>query len=163
MPFSKEFSDFLLPQVWQRPYNSREKCRWEVQTLKCLITDMSSRGLSPKTIDYAHMVLQKALKEAVIPFQLLTSNPARELKLPKQTKMEMKALSPQAAQAFLRECGNSEHGLLFEFALITGMRPEEYLALQWSDLELKKATATIQRVLVRNRQRETEEGETRDR
>ncbi len=116
-----------------------------------VITDMSSRGLSPKTIHYAHMVLQKALKEAVIPFQLLTSNPARELKLPKQTKMEMKALSPQAAQAFLRECGTSEHGLLFEFALITGMRPEEYLALQWSDLELKKATATIQRVLVRNR------------
>lgn len=116
-----------------------------------VITDMSARGLSPKTIKYAHMVLQKALKEAVIPFQLLTSNPARELKLPKQTKREMKALSPRAAQAFLRQCRNSEHGLLFEFALITGMRPEEYLALQWGDLELKKATATIQRVLVRNR------------
>jgi integrase len=86
-----------------------------------------------------------------MPFQLLTSNPARELKLPKYVKKEMRALSPEAAQAFLRECENSKHGLLFEFALITGMRPEEYLALQWSDLDLRRATATIQRVLVRNR------------
>src|SRR5215813_13866028 len=66
-------------------------------------------------------------------------------------KKEIKALSPKAAQAFLRECASSKHGLLFEFALITGMRPEEYLALQWGDLDLKKAAATIQRVLVRNR------------
>lgn len=77
-----------------------------------------------------------------MPFQLLTSNPARELKLPKHIKKEMKALSPEAAQTFLRECETSKHGLLFEFALITGMRPEEYLALQWADLDLKKATAT---------------------
>ena len=116
-----------------------------------VITDMGSRGLAPRTVHYAHMVLQKAFKDAVMPFQLLTTNPARELKLPKQIKKEMKALSPEAAQTFLRECENSKHGLLFEFALITGMRPEEYLALQWGDLDLKRATATIQRVLVRNR------------
>jgi integrase len=119
--------------------------------IQSVITDMSARGLSPKTIQYAHMVLQKALKEAVMPFQLLTTNPARELKLPKQIKKERKALSPEAAQTFLRECESSKHGLLFEFALITGMRPEEYLALQWGDLDLNRATATIQRVLVRNR------------
>ena len=63
----------------------------------------------------------------------------------------MKVLSPKEAQAFLDECSNSKDGLLFEFALITGMPPEEYLALQWSDLDLKQGTATIQRVLVRNR------------
>jgi integrase len=97
------------------------------------------------------MVLQKALKEAVIPFKLLTSNPARELKLPRRVKKEMKALSPEAAQAFLEECANDKHGLLLEFALITGMRPEEYLALTWRDMDLKKGTATIQRVLVRKR------------
>ncbi len=103
-----------------------------------VITDMASRGLSSKTIQYAHSVLQKALKEAVIPFKLLTSNPARELKLPRRVKKEMKALSPEAAQAFLKACARSKHGLLLEFALITGMRPEEYLALTWRDLDLKR-------------------------
>jgi len=116
-----------------------------------VITDMAERGLSSRTIHYAHAVLQRALKEAVIPFKLLTSNPARELKLPRRIKKEMKALSPAAAQAFLKSCAKSKHGLLFEFALITGMRPEEYLALMWRDLDLKKGSATIQRVLVRNR------------
>lgn len=116
-----------------------------------VITDMASRGLSSRTIQYAHTVLQRALKEAVIPFKLLTSNPARELKLPRRVKKEMKALSPDAAQAFLNECANSKYGLLLEFALITGMRPGEYLALMWRDLDLKKGTAAIQRVLVRNR------------
>ncbi len=116
-----------------------------------VITDMAKRGLSSRTIQYAHAVLQRALKEAVIPFKLLTSNPARELKLPRRVKKEMKALSPATAQAFLKACAKSKHGLLFEFALITGMRPEEYLALMWRDLDLKKGAATIQRVLVRNR------------
>lgn len=41
------------------------------------------------------------------------------------------------------------HRTLFDFALATGMRPEEYLALRWDAVDLKAGTATVQRVLVR--------------
>jgi integrase len=43
------------------------------------------------------------------------------------------------------------HGFLFEFALLTGMRPEEYLALQWPDIDFERATAMVQRVLIRHK------------
>jgi integrase len=40
------------------------------------------------------------------------------------------------------------HGLIFEFALISGMRPEEYLALQWADIDFERGTAQVRRALV---------------
>lgn len=42
------------------------------------------------------------------------------------------------------------HGLIFEFALLTGMRPEEYPALQWSDVDFERGTAQVRRALVRH-------------
>jgi len=86
-----------------------------------------------------------------MPFQLLTSNPARDLKLPKRVGKEMKSLSPDSAQRFLKECAKDAHGLLFEFAIVTGMRPGEYLGLRWSDVDLKENKVSIQQTLVRHR------------
>jgi integrase len=43
------------------------------------------------------------------------------------------------------------HGLIFEFALLTGMRPEEYLALQWADVDFERGTAQVRRALVRHK------------
>lgn len=43
------------------------------------------------------------------------------------------------------------HGLIFEVALVTGMRPEEYLALRWSDIDFERGTATVRRALVRHK------------
>ncbi|MFY9571433.1 MAG: tyrosine-type recombinase/integrase [Blastocatellia bacterium] len=41
-----------------------------------------------------------------------------------------------------------KHGSMFELALHTGMRPEEYLGLKWGDIDLKAGTVTVQRTLV---------------
>ena len=38
--------------------------------------------------------------------------------------------------------------VLFAFALTTGMRPEEYLGLQWKDVDLERGTVTVRRALV---------------
>jgi integrase len=44
-----------------------------------------------------------------------------------------------------------ENGLIFEFALLSGMRPEEYLGLQWKDLDFERYTAQVRRALVRHK------------
>lgn len=62
---------------------------------------------------------------------------------------ERRVLSPEDAADFLKVAAMMPHGLIFEFALLTGMRPEEYLALQWSDMDLERGTAQIRRALVR--------------
>lgn len=40
------------------------------------------------------------------------------------------------------------HGLIFVFALLSGMRPEEYLGLQWADVDLERRTVQVNRALV---------------
>jgi integrase len=116
-----------------------------------VIESMKSRSLSPRTIQYTITVLRRALKEAVSVWHLITVNPARDVKLPKRVRAEMKTLSPESVQRFLAECAKCKHGLLFEFAIVTGMRPGEYLALRWSDVDLKGNNVNIQQTLVRHR------------
>ena len=43
------------------------------------------------------------------------------------------------------------HGLVFEFALLTGMRPEEFLAVKWGDLDTQRKTIKVRRALVRHK------------
>ena len=120
--------------------------------IQALYSDMLERGLSPRTIRGTHVVLSSALKQAVR-WHMLPMNPAQNVELPKRRRREMKTLSPDEVSAFLEAAKQDEHGLIFVFGLATGMRPEEYLALQWKDIDLQKGTATVQRTLCWRRQK----------
>jgi integrase len=117
-----------------------------------VVNAMAAKKLSPRTIRYAIAVLRNALKQAVR-WGVLLKNPAEDLQLPKQTRREMKCLTPKQAKQFLRFARRDKYGVLFELALVTGMRPEEYLGLQWGDLDLDKRSVRIQRTLVWRRQK----------
>ena len=119
----------------------------KLKDVQRVYTEMQMEGLSPRTVRYAHAVLSMALKKA-IELNYLIRNPCEFAELPKQIKKETKAFSPQQASAFLRHANGTKHGLIFEFALLTGMRPEEYLSIRWSDLDLKKGLVTVQRALI---------------
>ena len=60
-------------------------------------------------------------------------------------------MSPEPAARFLKVAATKPHGLIFELVLRTGMRPEENLALQSSDIDFGRATAQIRRALVRHK------------
>lgn len=79
---------------------------------------------------------------------MLARNPCQFVELPRQARREMKALSPKEAMQFLSAAASDRWAALFALALATGMRPEEYLALQWKDVDLEKGIATVQRALV---------------
>lgn len=102
---------------------------------------------SPRTIQYVHTILKNALKKAVR-LRLLSENPCDHVELPKKAKNEIKVFSPEEAKSFLRAAQQNKHGLVFEFALLTGARPEEYLAIKWSDIDLQRQTITFQRTLI---------------
>jgi integrase len=104
-------------------------------------------GLSARSIRYTHAILSSALKQA-IKWHMLAVNPCAAVELPRMTRREMNAFSPEEAGAFLKAAADDEQGIIFAFALATGMRPEEYLALKWSDIELEQGTAIVQRTLV---------------
>ena len=57
----------------------------------------------------------------------------------------MRALTVEQAQAFLRAALATPHGPVLAVALTTGMRPSEYLALKWQDLDWSRQTVSVVR------------------
>ena len=104
-------------------------------------------GLSARSVRYTHAVLSSALKQAVR-WHILARNPCEAVELPRMVQREMQAFSPDDAARFLKAAAEDKHSTLFMVALATGMRPEEYLALKWSDVDLQKGAATVQRTLI---------------
>ena len=118
--------------------------------IQAVYTEMQERGLSPRTVRYLHAVVRNALGQAVR-WRMLAVNPATSVDLPRQRKAEMNALSPEQASQFLEHAKRDRWSVLFALALTTGMRPSEYLGLQWKDVNLQKGTVVVRRTLARQK------------
>lgn len=118
--------------------------------IQALYTSMLERGLSARTVRYMHAILSSALKQAV-KWQILHINPASMVDLPQIHRKEMRVLSAEDCGDFLRVAKDDEWYVIFSLAISTGMRPEEYLGLQWKDISFSDGAVTIQRALVWNR------------
>lgn len=112
----------------------------------------SQKALSARVVRHTHATFRQVLEQAV-EWKLIVRNPADSLKrkLPKVDEVERRVLDQIEAASFLKTCADMPNGLLFEFALLSGMRPEEYLALQWRDLNFDKNAAQVRRALVRHK------------
>jgi len=111
---------------------------------------IQAQGLSARIVRHTHSALHNALKQAVR-WNILQKNVAEFVELPKVPHIERRVLSPEESQSFLDKAETMKHGLIFEFALLSGMRPEEFFALQWSDLNFERCTAQVNRALVRHK------------
>lgn len=60
----------------------------------------------------------------------------------------MLCFSEDEMNAFLEAAERVPYYVLFFLALETGMRPEEYLGLQWSDIDFNKKRLAVRRVLI---------------
>lgn len=139
-----------LDRYIREPLGKKKLGNLKASEIQAVYDEMGERGLSPTTIRHAHVALKCSLKRAV-ELGLIPRNPADPVKVPKITHRERRFLSPEEAVQFLRAAAEMPKGLIFEFALLAGMRPEEYLALQWSDVDFTRRTVIIQRVLVRHK------------
>lgn len=116
--------------------------------VQTLLSEMSERGLSPLTVRHAHRVLKTALQRAV-KWRLISRNPCDGLDLPSVSqKREVKSLTREQAADFLGAARSDRFNALFVLALGTGMRPEEYLGLQWKDVDFERGTIRVERTLV---------------
>jgi integrase len=114
--------------------------------IQTLYSGMQGGGLSARVVRYTHAVLNSALKQAV-KWRLMPQNPAAMVDLPRVERKEMQALTPAEASRFLAAAATDRFKALFNLALITGMRPSEYLGLQWPDISFEAGTVTVQRTL----------------
>jgi integrase len=108
-------------------------------------------GLSPRTVNYIHVTLHKALSQAVS--DGLVPRNAAQVKAPRPEKPEIKPLSPDQARkliAVAEETGD-RYAALYVVALHTGMREGEMLGLMWNDVDLDAGTLQVRRTLSETR------------
>ena len=117
---------------------------YEVQKL---YNDMKKTKYSPKTIRHVHNVLSSAFKQAVR-WKMLMQNPCEFSELPRMEKVEMMYFTPKETARFLEAAKDDKFFPAFLLAIETGMRPEEYLGLQWKDVDFENKSLSVRRALV---------------
>ena len=113
------------------------------------------KELSPRSVDYVHVTLQKALSQAVRDDLIHRNVAAGERPRSSRQREEAKALSPTQARALLRAASGQRNEALYLVAIHTGLRQGELLGLKWTDVDLD---AESPKVSVRRSLKVTENG-----
>lgn len=89
--------------------------------------------------------LGRAVEAGVLP-----ANPAAQVRPPRVEEYRPRVLmTREEVDRFLRAARRHPRGLLFEFALLTGVRQGELLGLRWEDVDLDRGVVFIRRDLER--------------
>jgi integrase len=116
--------------------------------LQITYQQMIERGLSARTIRYTHAVLRSAMRQA-FQWRLLLENPVDGAKVPQQLRGEMRSLTVEQAQTFLKAALRTPYGTVLAVALTTGVRPSEYLGLEWQDIDWARQIISVVRSIRR--------------
>ena len=104
--------------------------------------------LSDGSVRYAHRLLRAALEDAVAD-DLLTSNPAKGLKISHRYRAKFTPWTSDEATRFLSAAKSHRWYALYGVALSLGLRRGEALALRWSDLDLTDGVIRVRQTLQR--------------
>jgi integrase len=113
---------------------------------RSLYREKLDSGLSPRTVQYIHVTLHKALKQAVMD-GLIPRNVADAVKAPQVHKKEVTPLTPAEVTVLLSAASGDRLEALYVAAIHTGLRRSELLGLKWTDIDLDARTLSVQRSL----------------
>jgi integrase len=103
-------------------------------------------GLSPRTVQYLHAVLHRALKQA-LRWGLVPRNAAEAVDPPKPQKDEIKPLSRGEARRLLDAAHADRLEALYVLTIHCGLRQGELLGLRWEDVDLEAGMLQVRRTL----------------
>jgi len=104
---------------------------------------------SPNTIRISHQILKGFFADMQKEGKIAVS-PMAEVKVPKGSKKERKALDDAQIKALLTHtAANQFLHLVVHLAISTGLRRGEMAALRWSDVDLKNGRITVSRSRIR--------------
>jgi integrase len=112
---------------------------------------MLSEGISPTTVHHAHMLLHRALQDAMR-WGALSRNVVGLVHPPRMVETELSTLNPTQVRALCAAAVGDRFEALFVVAVTTGLRQGELLALRWRDVNLETATLQVTRTLTRDGQ-----------
>jgi integrase len=116
--------------------------------VRALYREKLDSGLAPRTVQYIHVTLRKAFKQAVMD-GLIPRNVTESVKAPQAHKKEVRPLNPAQIKALLLAAQGDRLEALYVLAIHTGLRRSEILGLRWTDVDLDSGTLSVQRSLER--------------
>jgi integrase len=122
--------------------------RLTAQDLSRLYRTLLDHGLAPRSVQYVHAVLHRALGQA-LRWNLIARNPAELVDAPRPKRKEIAPLTPDQAKALLDAARGDRLEALYVVALTSGLRLGELLALRWADLDGERGELHVRRTLVR--------------
>ena len=103
-------------------------------------------GCSPRTVQYIHVTLHKALAQAVR-WRLVPNNVVEGVTRPKVTRKEIRVLSPDQVKVFFEGIRDHRLEAMFVLATTTGLRQGELLGLRWEDIDTHESVLYVVRTL----------------
>jgi len=103
-------------------------------------------GLSPRTVQYVHVTLHKALKQAVAD-GLIPRNATEAVKPPQVSKEEIRPLTAEQVKVLFEAVRCDRLEALYILGVHGGLRQGELLALKWGDVDLEAGTLQVRRTL----------------
>ncbi len=117
---------------------------------------------SPKTVNNILTYL-KSFFNYLLEIKIISENPIKKIKAAKLKKSEVKALTYEQMQSFIKHAKNKPFWVYVFFMTILkqGLRISECIALEWSDIDFKKQKMSINKQYYRYRITPTKNYETR--
>lgn len=119
----------------------------EINTfLKKIIKQNSMADKTARTqLMVVNLIMRYAVEEGYI-----ESNPARDLSVPKGLSKERREIASEADIKLVKESYDAPFGDFAYWALYTGCRRGELIALTWDDVDIEKRTITISKSMFRD-------------
>jgi len=114
--------------------------------VRSLCREKLDSGLAPRTVQYIHQTLSKALKQAVSD-GLIPRNAAGSVKPPQPRTEEIRPLDREQVRAFLEAVSGDRLEALYVVAITAGLRAGELLGLKWEDVDLDASMLQVRRTL----------------
>ena len=122
------------------------------KTVAEFMRKLTAKGLSRNTLSAVHALLNHALDYAVYPAEIISSNPAAQIKVSKKAPtnvIERKIITPESFNELLEKY---PFGTAMYIPLLllyhTGMRISEVCGLLWDDVNFDKNVITLRRQIV---------------
>ncbi len=118
------------------------------QQVQAFLNAKRDAGLSPRTVQYLHAVLRRALGQA-LKWGLVARNVATLVEPPRVRRAPVQPLTVEEARALLAAVRGDRLEALYAVAVALGLRQGEALGLRWQDIDLDAGTLRVTGALQR--------------
>lgn len=120
------------------------------QRVQQLLNELREAGYSPRTVQYTHAVLRRALGQAER-WGLVNRNVAKlvDVPRPRTDPAKVHALTLDEARRLLTAATGDRLYALYVVVLMLGLRRGEALGLRWSDVDLDAGTLRVEQQVIR--------------